>query len=299
MLGKLKHFDFDSPLPTSSWRKLAIATWRHRGQNPQAAVARVIDVTYVLEYLEKRRMQGDNAALMHVMAAAIGRVIRTFPEGRSVLRFGKIYPRKDVSLLVQVAVSKAKLSGVVLRDPDRKSPTELAKELGDFVPRLRAGKKAEYEKSLLYRAVGVVPSFFIGLVIDVLGTFIYTLNIHPRFFGLPSDPYGCMRLNNLGALGMDDVIGPYVPWMHSPGTWLMLRVQDRLVLGPNGEFETRKFLKLWLVFDHRIADGFLFPRVFGAIERLLKKPELLWSDSLTQTDQLHSHSGPGTKSEQR
>jgi len=299
MLGKLKHFDFDHPLPASSWRKLAIATWRHRGQNPQAAVARVIDVTYVLEYLEKRRMQGDNAALMHVMAAAIGRVIRTFPEGRSVLRFGKIYPRKDVSLLVQVAVSKAKLSGVVLTGPDRKSPTEIAKELGDLVPRLRAGKKAEYEKSLLYRAVGVVPSFFIGLVIDVLGTLFYTLNIHPRFFGLPPDPYGCMRLNNLGALGIDDVIGPYVPWMHSPGTWLMPRVQDRLVLGPNGEYETRKFLKLWLVFDHRIADGFLFPRVFGAIERLLKKPELLWSDSLTQTDQLHPHSRPGTKREQR
>jgi pyruvate dehydrogenase E2 component (dihydrolipoamide acetyltransferase) len=299
MLGKLKHFDFDRPLPAGSWRKLAIGTWRHRGQNPQAAGAREIDVTSVLEYLEKRRMQGENAALMHVMAAAIGRVIRTFPEARSVLRFGKIYPRKDVSLLVQVAVSKAKLSGVVVTCPDRKSPTEIAKELGVFIPRLKSGKKAEYEKSLLYRGVGVMPSSFIGLVMDVLGTLFYTLNIHPRFFGLPADPYGCMRLNNLGALGMDDVIGPHVPWMHSPGTWLMSRVQDRLVLGSDGKYKTRKFLKLWIVFDHRIADGFLFPRVFGLIERLLKRPELLWGESLTQTDAPHPHSGPGTKSEQR
>lgn len=270
-----RHFEFDAPLATSAGRKLAMGTWRRVAHNPQGYVAFDLDVTRCLAELAARRdADGVAVTLTHVFAAIVGRLQRAHPELRSIIRRGKLYPRKSTSLLLQVAISRDQLSGFVIDAPDTKTPSEIAVEATAAVTRMRASGQDAY--GAVTKLFGKLPAFVVGNLLETLGFLFYELNISPTAVGLPDDPYGAMRLNNLGALGIDDAIGPHIPWMHSPGTWVLTRVRDVAV--PIGDgFERRSMMKFWCVIDHRLGDGGGLTAVRRLIEEYLADPARLWT----------------------
>jgi hypothetical protein len=193
---------------------------------------------------------------------------------RSVIRFGRAYPRKHVSLLAQIAVDRDRLSGYLIRDPDTKSPSTIAHELAEGIARLRAGGADPYAgaQAIMNR----LPVRVAGRALEALGWACYELNLNPELLGLPHDMFGAMRLNNVGALGIDDAVGPYIPWMRSPGTWVLTRVRREAVPVGDG-FEARSRMKLWVGLDHRLADGGMVPSGLRVLRRYLDEPEALWA----------------------
>lgn len=273
-MKRWQHLQFEAPLKPRASRRMAMATWYSRLQNPQASVCMDLDVTRAISCIEHRRQQGERVTLTHLMAATLGRLLHEVPELRSVIRRNQIYPRKDTSLLIQVAVNRNHLSAVAIHSPDAKTPSEIASELEERIKTLKEQNTSQFDTAnvLMLR----LPMFAIRWLLRFVGHWSYQWNLHPRIFGLPADPYGCMRLNNLGALGIDDGIGPYVDWMHSPGTFVMMRVRDDWVMTEQGPAIQKK-LRLWASVDHRLVDGGVFPEARAFIERCLYAPDTLWT----------------------
>lgn len=267
------HLELEPPLPPATSRRMAMATWHRYEQNPQAYLAMDLDVTKLLEVLDERRARGERVTLTHAFAAIVGRLLRLVPELRSIIRGDRIYPRKQVSLLVQVAVTRDRLSAHVLEAPDARTPSEIASELDEAVAKMRGDAKDAYAKTNVL--VDRLPLGMLAALLRFIGIWAYRWNLSPRVFGLRDDPYGAMRLNNLGALGIDDAIGPFVDWMQSPGTFVMMRVRDELER--RGEaIVSRKKLRLWCAVDHRLMDGGAYPRARRALDAFLDAPEALW-----------------------
>lgn len=278
MAKRWQHFDFEPPLPLNASRRMAMATWHSRLQNPQAYVCLDLDVTHALAVIaQMRASHNERVTLTHVLAAILGRIMRNNPELRSVIRHHRIYPRKDVSLLIQVAVTRDKLSAVVLSELDQKTPTQIAAELNQRVAELRnAGDSEQYKGA--NQLIERLPVRVTGWLLRLIGYLSFPLNLNPRLLGLPSNPYGCMRLNNLGALGVDDAIGPFVDWMHSPGTFVMMKLRDELQW-VNEQVRVRKKLRFWCAADHRLLDGGAVPRARAEMDYWLEHSELLWQSA--------------------
>jgi hypothetical protein len=267
------HLELEPPLPPQTSRRMAMATWHRYEQNPQAYVAMDLDVTKLLASLEDRRAKGERVTLTHAFAAIVGRLLRLVPELRSIVRGDRIYPRKHVSLLVQVAVTRERLSAHVLENPDKRTPSEIAVDLEAAVTKMRSEAQDAYAKTNVL--VDRLPIPVLAWLLRFIGTWAYRWNLSPRIFGLRDDPYGAMRLNNLGALGIDDAIGPFVDWMESPGTFVMMRVTNSLERRGE-EIVERKRLRLWCAVDHRLMDGGAYPRARRALDAFLDAPEALW-----------------------
>src|SRR5256885_1397161 len=91
------------PLRLSSWRKVAIGTWRSCGDPSVYAIVDA-DIGPGLAYLEKaRKATGAKVTLTHFIGRAIAETLARHPEINCILRLGRLYPRKTVDVFFQVA----------------------------------------------------------------------------------------------------------------------------------------------------------------------------------------------------
>src|SRR5688572_361276 len=93
-----KNVDLGPPLKLSSWRKIAIGTWRTAGDPSVYAIVEV-NVEPALAYIEKlREKTGQKITFTHFVGKSVALVLSKHPELNCILRFGKLYPRKTVDV---------------------------------------------------------------------------------------------------------------------------------------------------------------------------------------------------------
>ncbi len=147
-LGWSRNVDLEAPARLSSWRKVAIGTWGHPG-DPSVYGSMDIDAEPVLAYIEKLRIQsGRRVTLTHVVGRIIAETFKRHPGVNCLLRLGRLYPRKSIDVFFQVAADPQgeELTGVTIRDADKKSIIEICREMEDRVALIRAHQDASFAK---------------------------------------------------------------------------------------------------------------------------------------------------------
>src|SRR5262249_23924375 len=118
-----RHVPLGSALAVTSWRKVAIGTWRTAG-DPSAYLPLEFNAEPALAYLAAL---GARTSSRLTLSAFVGTVVaearRRHREINWVLRFGRLYPRRTVDLFFQVATDPLgkDLSGTTIRDGDAKT----------------------------------------------------------------------------------------------------------------------------------------------------------------------------------
>ena len=92
---------FEQTRPISPWRKVAIGTWRVPG-DPSIYAKMTVDATQMLEQIDRPRRDGAPLTPLILVIEAVGRAIAQNPSLNSVLRWGRVYPRKGVNVTVPV-----------------------------------------------------------------------------------------------------------------------------------------------------------------------------------------------------
>src|SRR5687768_13962449 len=88
----------------SSFRKIAIGTWRD-AKDPSVYGSIALEMDETLAYVEAfRAATGKRLTVTHLLASAVGKVLAAMPDANAVLRFGRIWLRKDVAVFFQVAM---------------------------------------------------------------------------------------------------------------------------------------------------------------------------------------------------
>ena len=259
------------PLRLSSWRKVAIGTWKTVGDPSVYGVVEV-DAGPALAYLEElARETGVKLTLTHFMGAAIG---RTFARHRSInciLRWGRLYPRKSVDVFFQVAsdTKGEDLSGMVVRDADKKSVVEIAREMGAKVKTIKGGVDPDYAR--MKGLMGILPGWLVGWVMTLSGHFLYAFNLWSPLLGTPKDSFGSIMITNIGTLGMDLAFAPLVPYSRVPVLIALGKASDVPVVR-SGQVVVAKMLKLCVTLDHRIIDGMHGAQMARTVEKIFASP---------------------------
>ena len=128
------------------FRKIACGTWRTAG-DPSVYALLEIEMSKALEFAEAYSQQhGVRITPTHLAAKAITHCLEVRPELNGLLRRGRVYLRRNVSIFFQVNVpgqavngnrdewiAKAVLSGTTVQETDRKSLAEIAQEIRELV----------------------------------------------------------------------------------------------------------------------------------------------------------------------
>jgi pyruvate/2-oxoglutarate dehydrogenase complex dihydrolipoamide acyltransferase (E2) component len=267
-----KNLELGPPLKISSWRKIAIGTWKSAG-DPSVYGTLDMDVGEALSYLERLRQKtGKKLTFTHFIGKAVAQTLEKHPQINCILRFGKLYPRKSIDIFFQVAndVEGKDLSGFTIRETNRKSIPEISDEMQ---ARVQAGRaKGDPELIKMKNIMGSVPAILLHFVVNLTGFILYNLNIWSPLFGSPRDPFGSAMITSVGPLGLDSGHGALVPYSRVPLLIAVCAVKDTPVV-KEGRIQIAQICKLCVTFDHRLIDGIHASHMVKSLKKILEQPE--------------------------
>jgi pyruvate/2-oxoglutarate dehydrogenase complex dihydrolipoamide acyltransferase (E2) component len=268
-----KHLELVPQRSVSSFRKLAIGSWR-TAHDPTVYGTLTVRVDAALGFLEAFRARtGVRLELSHLVVRAVAEALRRCPDANAVLRFNRIYLRErvDVSLLVSCGegaaaeLVPAKLTGV-----DGLSLREVAEGLQAAGARVRAGEDLALERER--RVLARVPFLLLRPFSRLVSLLQHTLNLDLRGVGLPRDPFGSAAVVDVGALGVDTAYLPLVPHAHVPIVVAVGAVREVALVQPDGRVGVGRVMNVNASFDHRFIDGYHAAVLARTVQELLEQP---------------------------
>ena len=152
-----------------------------------------------------------------------------------------------------VALSEGKeLSGAKIREADRKSAGQIARELVERAERLRAGEDTELGGSK--RLLASTPTWLLRWVLRFATWLVADLGVNLKRLGLPSDAFGSAIVSSVSTFGAERAYGPLNPGTGSRSSCSSPRVKEKAVV-IDGEIIARPMLTLSATLDHRYLDG--------------------------------------------
>ncbi|MCO4763934.1 MAG: 2-oxo acid dehydrogenase subunit E2 [Myxococcales bacterium] len=242
----------------SSFRRIAIGTWRTTG-DPSVYGSLKLDMDETLRYMaEFREKTGRRLTITHMMAKAVGGVLEAMPDANAIMRFNRIYLRKDIAVFFQVAMKdddtgELDLSGATIHHLETKALLEVVDEFQETVDKVRAKKDAALENTR--STFKKIPFFLLNTVLSAIGLFAYTFNLDLRWAGIPQDPFGSVMVTNVGSLGLEEAYVPLVPYSRVPLLIATGAVQREPAVDDDDQIVIKKTMKVFATFDHRVLDG--------------------------------------------
>jgi pyruvate/2-oxoglutarate dehydrogenase complex dihydrolipoamide acyltransferase (E2) component len=259
-------------LKLSSWRKVAIGTWRSAG-DPSVYGILDLDATAAVAYVEKlRQTTGKRITLSHFVGKAIAATMARHPQINCILRFGRLYPRQNVDVFFQVASDDKgdDLSGMTIRNADKKSIPEIAEEMHLRIDAIR--KRGDPDFKQMKGLMGLMPGALVGFMLSLSGWFMYTMNLWTPLLGTPRDPFGGAMITNIGSLGLDMAFAPLVPYSRVPLLIAVGAVADRPWV-KDGKLGVTPVIRLCATIDHRLIDGVHASQMMKTLMRIFADPE--------------------------
>ena len=259
----------------SSFRRIAIGTWRTT-YDPTVYGTLALRGDRVIAYLDEfRKRTGKRVTLSHLMAKAVAMTLAELPDANAILRWNRIYLRKDIGVFFQVAMEDDKtgeidLSGATIFDAHTKSLLEIVEEFETKVGAVRKREDKNLEGSRnLFKSI---PFFLLNTILDLIGWLSFTLNLDLRWAGIPKDPFGSVMITNIGSLGLEEAYVPLVPYSRVPLLIALGQVKDEPVV-EDGQIVPAKIVRAFATFDHRVLDGMHAAKMSKTLKRIFADPE--------------------------
>lgn len=228
----------------SVFRKVALSLWGPGG-DPSVYGFLEIDVT-------------DNAILgspLPRVIKAISELMKKHKELNSILRFGRLYYRKNINVSVMVNIpdqGRHDLSIATIENVDRMTLHEIEQRLSQSTGLIR--KRADPHLGFALKLVHHLPLFMTKLFLKAYSLVAHDLNLNLSLLRLPRTPFGSVIVTNIGSLGIKKALVPLVPLSRAA---LLLSVGEvtkeaRVI---NDQIEIRKIMHIGVTFDHRFFDG--------------------------------------------
>ncbi|NOY24909.1 MAG: 2-oxo acid dehydrogenase subunit E2 [Oligoflexia bacterium] len=251
-------------------RKLAIATWSSpREGNIYGKLT--VDATQAMRYLRwLREKTGERVTMTHFVGKALADALATAPGLNGKLLWGRYIPHDSVDIAFLVALedgadlAKAKIDGL-----DKKSVTDVARELRALAAALRAGKDSDFEKSK--GTIKLLPTWLLSPLLWLTGWLASSLGISIPALGVARYPFGSAVITSVGMFGLDEGFAPPTPFARVPVLVLIGAVRPQPAV-EDGQVVVREQITITATIDHRFLDGADGGRLAKVIRKTFADP---------------------------
>jgi pyruvate dehydrogenase E2 component (dihydrolipoamide acetyltransferase) len=254
----------------TGWRRVAAAIWG-QPSDPQIYGDFEVDATALVAFIEDtRRATGTRVTVTHVVGKAIAYGLGQNPDLNTRLYRGRFTPRESVDIFFVASVAGGNdVSGVKVKEADRKSVVEIADELGRRVERIRSGGDAEVGGSA--GLVDRMPLWLLGPTLRLVTWLTADLNADLKRLGLPRQAFGSAMVSSVGMFGVQKAYGPLAPLYRIPILALVSEVTKKPVV-IDDEIVARPILTVTATMDHRYLDGAHAARLARSVRSYLENP---------------------------
>ena len=267
-----KHLELLPARPASGWRKIALGTWRS-AKDPSVYGVLDLEAIKALDYIGRlSQATGEKITMTHFVGKIAAVALERHPEINAVLRFGRLHPRKHVSLFFQAATDAQgkDLSGLTVKEAETKSLVGIARDMNRRIVAVRNQSDPSYKKMKLL--MQSLPGWVTGKILDIASVIQYGFNLWSPLLGTPKDPLGSVMLTNIGSLGLEFAFAPLVAYSRVPLIIAICAVRDQ-VIAKDGKPLVAPMLRLCVTFDHRLIDGLHAAKLARVAEAIFADPD--------------------------
>lgn len=246
----------------SIFRKVALSLWGPGG-DPSVYGFLEVDVT------ELRLTSSP----MSLVIKGLGEVMKKHQELNYIMRFGRLYRRRDINISVMVNIfehGKHDLSFATLRRVDELSLASIEEQLSKDAAQIRRREDPHLGFSL--KLIHRLPHSWTRVFLRAFAFLSHDLNLNLSFLRLPKDPFGSVIVTNVGSLGIKKALVPLVPLTRA-GLLVSIGQVSKEAVVVDDRIEIREIMHLGVTFDHRLFDGAQAARMIRDFELFLKHGE--------------------------
>lgn len=257
------------------WRQTASAIYRMPADGKIWGTYEA-DVSRTIAYMKKRKEDGENLTLTHMLTAAVARAYRDdVPELNCFARRGKIIHRDSVGVFVSVDIPESReMTGFLIEHCDEKGVDEICSIMTEQVEKFRARNESGAVTSKYIFAK--IPWLLRRPIFLVFRFILATLGLPLRAIKADPNSFGSVLISNIGTHGLQYGMAAILPVSNLPVVVLMGMVEKKPVVR-NDRVVVREMLPLSCTLDHRVCDGSMGGRLARAVQRYLLEPESLES----------------------
>lgn len=227
-------------------------------------------------YIKEKEAEGLKIGYMHILIAAVVRLIALRPQLNRFVMRNRIYARPKVwiSFVVHPTLKDGSTETVIkLCFDGTETILEIAEKINEAIRKETVLRTGENGTDKLARVLTCVPSFIIRFLVNTL-MWMDRHNMLPKFVLNLSPFHTTMFVTNLKSLGINHV-HHHVYEFGTTGLFLAFGKEQVIPVVQKGETVHEKHLGYSLVSDERFCDGLYFALSLRQLRKILRNPAIL------------------------
>ena len=246
-----------------------------------------MDVTRLVEYMDKRKKDGDDITYFHAFVTAIGKVFYNRNKLNRFVSNRHIYEHNDVVVSFVAKVSfddkSEEMMIMVPIEPNDNIDT-ISKKISGYVDKVRNSKSVEKEGA--NDAIDIVGKLPNGIRIPLVGILKWCdkKGILPKSLVKDNLYYSSFILSNLGSIKCGAIYHNLTCFGTCSSLATIGEIKNEDIHNDDGTEEIRKICEFGINLDERIADGYYFAKSVRLLQYIFDNPELLEEDANKKID---------------
>lgn len=240
-----------------------------------------MDVTKLVEYVEKKKKSGENITYFHSFVTAIGKTMYNRPKLNRFIRNRHVFEHNDVVISFVAKISfddrSEEIMVMVPIDPNDNINT-ISKKIKDKVDSIRNKKVNKEGANNAIDIIGKLPNIIRVPLVGIL-KWCDRQDILPRSLVKDNLYYSSMIVSNLGAIKCGAIYHNLTNFGTCSSLATMGEIKLEEVVKEKGKKEIRSICEFGINFDERVADGYYFAKSVQLLQYIFDNPDLLEEDA--------------------
>lgn len=235
-----------------------------------------VDIDDIEAFIKEHKEDIPDLSIMHVVMAAMVRLISQRPHLNRYVVWNKIFARNHINFSIAIKRSLSDEGEETLIKPHF-LPTDT---LQDIVRKTKLEQNQNQQvghqnsSDLISKILGILPEFLMRSVVFIL-LHLDKVGLLPKFINDASPWHSSIFLTNIGSIGVESIYHHLYEFGTCSMFVAMGKKSRRHTITKSGEFKVHKSILLKFVMDERICDGFYYASSMRIFNKVLSDPKLL------------------------
>ena len=235
-----------------------------------------IDVTNLVNYIDKRKKSGEKITYFHAFLLALAKTVYNRPKLNRYVKNRHMYEHTNVSISFVAKVEFEDDSEEVMLIIDVAKDDNIntiSKKISEQINILRNKKFEKKGANGVLDTSGALPNI---LRVPIVGLLKWTddKGILPKSLQEDDIYFASAIVTDIGSLKSDSIYHNNTNFGSASSITSIGEIRDEVKV-VNGKQKIYKAAKFGINFDERVADGFYMIKAFKILEHIIENPELL------------------------
>ena len=237
-----------------------------------------VHIDHIEKFIKDHKEDIPDLSIMHVVMAALVRLISQRPHLNRFVMWNKIFARNHVNFSIAVKRSLSDNGEETLIKPYFQ-PTDT---LFDVVNRTRLEQENNQQvgqqnsSDTISKILGLLPDLAMRIVVWLL-LWLDKVGLMPKFIEKASPWHSSIFLTNIGSIGVESIYHHLYEFGTCSMFVAMGKKSRKHSFNKHGELVPYKSILLKFVMDERICDGFYYASSMRMLNKILSDPACLLS----------------------